>query len=313
MRDFFIDLVRRESYNIFKKAKGGIKMPKDDKVVICLGDSITEGMAMARQDAYPGVLGEHLKDQIKVLNAGVGGENSYTICSRANALPFTVTNDIVFEKGQYEFFSNYKIFSGINGEMMRYRYGVMGRDLPITNLFIDEKPYTLRFDRVGIEEEDKYVLCREDASEREVIKVGALIKYDYSRIYKECYCTVLLQGANDGDMPIDIIIDRYRKIEALNKRFIPLIPHYRGDDVAKKFREVFGKNCVDLREYCKEKVWADYNIEKDEDDIKCLKEGKLSTRFIHKAVYNDCHLNKLGYKILADLVYEKGKELGYWK
>lgn len=287
--------------------------PMYDRVVICFGDSITEGMAMARPDAYPGVLGQHLEGQIKVLNAGVGGENSYTISSRANALPFTVTNEVIFEKGEYEYVSNYKIFSGINGEMMRYRYGVMGRELPITNLFIDAKPYTLRFERVGTEEEDKYILCRENASEKEIIKVGALIRYDYSRIYSECYCTVLLQGANDGDMPIDIIIDRYKKIEALNERFIAIIPHYRGDTVAEKFRTAFSDRCVDLREYCKEKVWKDYNIEKDENDIKCLSDGKLSTRFIHKAVYGDCHLNKLGYKVLADLVYKKGIELGYWK
>ncbi len=284
-----------------------------DKVIICFGDSITEGMAMKRPDAYPSVLGEHLKGQFTVLNAGVGGENSYTICSRANALPFTVTNEIVFEKGQYEYVSNYKIFSGINGEMMRYRYGVMGRELPINCLFIKDKPYTLRFDRVGIEEEDKYVLCRSDASEKEVIKIGDLIKFDYSKIYKECYCTVLLQGANDGDMPIDIIIERYKKIEALNQRFIAIIPHYRGDAVAEKFRNAFGERCVDLREYCKEKVWVDYNIQKDEQDIKCLENGKLSTRFIYKAVYGDCHLNELGYKVLGDLVYKQGKKLNYWE
>lgn len=284
-----------------------------DKVVICFGDSITEGMSMKRPDAYPGILGKHLEGQIKVLNAGVGGENSYTICSRANALPFTVTNEVVFEKGEYEYVSNYKIFSGINGEMMRYRYGVMGRELPITNLFIDGKPYTLRFDRVGVEENDKYVLCRSDASEKEIIKVGALIEYDYSRIYKECYCTVLLQGANDGTMPMDIIIDRYKKIEALNERFIALVPHYRGDDTAKLFYQNFGNRCVDLREYCKEQFWKDYDVEKDQNDIECLDEGILSSRFTFKNNRKDCHLNETGYKVLGDLVYKKGVQLGYWE
>ncbi len=283
------------------------------EVVICLGDSITEGMAMKRSDAYPGILKEYLKDQIPVLNAGVGGENSYTICSRANALPFTLTEEAVFEKGVYEYVSNYKIFSGINGEMMRYRYGVMGRDLPINKVVIDGEEFELRFDRVGVEEEDKYVLVRKNADEKLVIPVGAKVNFDYSDIYDKCYCTILLQGANDGDMPIDIVIERYKKIEALNERFIALIPHYRGDSVAQQFRTAFGDRCVDLREYCKSLVWTDYNIEKDEQDIHCLENGKLSTRFIHNAVYGDCHLNKLGYKILADLVYKKGKELGFWK
>ncbi|MBE6786948.1 MAG: hypothetical protein E7537_01210 [Ruminococcaceae bacterium] len=282
-------------------------------VVICFGDSITEGMAMAREDAYPGVLAGYLKEQFTVLNAGVGGENSYTICSRANALPFTVSEEIVFEIGQKEYASNAYIFKGINGEMMRYRYGVFGRNLPLSNILIDGKPYDFRVERTNSEVDDRYIISRKDVTQKLVIPVGSLINYDYSGIYENCYCTVLLQGANDGDMPIDIIIERYKKIEALNDRFIALIPHYRGDDVAKKFHNAFGERCVDLREYCKEEVWQEYGIKKDQQDIKCLENGKLSTRFIYKAVYGDCHLNKLGYKVLADLVYKKGKELKYWK
>lgn len=284
-----------------------------DNVVICFGDSITEGMAMKRSDAYPAVLGRHLEGQLTVLNAGVGGENSYTICSRANALPFTVTNEVVFEKGELEYTSDYRIFSGINGEKICYRYACMGRELPITNVIINGKKYTLRCDRVGQEDKDKYVLRREKADQREVIPIGTLITYDYGEIYNNCYCTVLLQGANDGDMPIDIIIERYKKIESLNERFIAIIPHYRGDDTAKLFNKNFPNKCVDLREYCKEQFWIDYNEKKDKNDIKCLEEGLLSTRFTYKNNFRDCHLNELGYKILGDLVYKKGVELGYWK
>lgn len=82
-------------------------------------------------------------------------------------------------------------------------------------------------------------------------------------------------------MPIDIIIERYKKIEALNDRFIALIPPYRGDDTAKLFYEHFGERCVDLREYCKENVWKDYGITKTEMDIKCLNDVVLATSFIY--------------------------------
>ncbi len=284
-----------------------------DNVIICFGDSITEGMAMARSDAYPALLEKYLEGQFKVLNAGVGGENSYTICSRANALPFTVTSEVIFGKGEYEYISDYKIFSGINGEKICYRYACMGRELPISNVVIGDKRYNLRCERVGKEDKDKYILRRENADYKEVIEVGTLIKYDYSDFYNNCYCTVLLQGANDGDMPIETIIERYKNIEALNERFIALIPHYRGDETAKLFNEIFPNKCVDLREYCKEQFWVDYNIQKDQSDIDCLKEGLLSTRFTYKNNYRDCHLNELGYKVLAKLVYEKGVELSYWK
>lgn len=289
-------------------------MAQFDNVVICYGDSITEGMSMKREDAYPSVLGRHLEGQFTVLNAGVGGENSYTICSRANALPFTVTEEVVFEKGEHEYSSVYTIFSGINGELMKYRYACMGRQLPITHPVIGGKKYSLRCDRVGVEENDKYVLCRENADQREVIPVGTLIEYDYSETYDYCHCAVVLQGANDGSsFPMDVLIERYKKIEALNDRFIALIPHYRGDETAKIFYENFGDRCVDLREYCKEQYWTEYNVEKTDEDIECLNDGILSSRFTFKNNRRDCHLNEEGYKVLGDLVYKKGVELGYWK
>lgn len=285
-----------------------------DNVVICYGDSITEGMAMKREDAYPGVLGGHLDGQFTVLNAGVGGENSYTICSRANALPFTVTEEVVFEKGEYEYTSVYTIFSGINGQVMKYRYACMGRDLPITHPIIGSKKYTLRCDRVGVEENDKYVLRRENADEREIIPIGTLIKFDYSEIYDYCHCAILLQGANDdGTFPINELIERYKKIDAQHDRFIAIIPHYSGDETAKLFYENFGNRCVDLREYCKEQYWIDYNVKKEQEDIECLNNGILSSRFTFKNNRSDCHLNEEGYKVLGDLVYKKGIELGYWK
>lgn len=282
-----------------------------NNVIICFGDSITQGMRMPKGKSYPEILGEHLKGQFNVLNAGVGGETSYTICSRANALPFTVTKDIVFEKGELEFVSDYKIFSGINGEEIKYRYGWMGHDLPITSIIIDGKHYTMRFDCKNNEEKDNYVLCRTDASQKQVIKVGARVNFDYSGVYKNCYCTVLLQGANDV-LPTETIIERYKRIQALNERFIALIPHYR-DDESHLFYEAFPDRCVNLREYCKEKVWKEYNLDINDSDKKQISDGYLPSRFTLTDNVRDCHLNELGYRILADLVYKKGKELKYWK
>lgn len=288
-------------------------MALHEDVIICFGDSITEGMGMKRPDAYPGVLGSLLEGQFTVLNAGVGGENSYTICSRANALPFTVKEEIIFEKGESEYLSDAYIFQGIHGEKIRYRYGVFGRNLPLSKIFIDGKLYTFRIDRTDHEETDRYVIVRDDTTERLVIPVGAPIKYDYSEVYDYCYCTVLLQGANDGDMPIDIIIDRYKKIASLNERFIALIPHYRGDETAKKFYDVFGENCVNLRKYCLNEYWKDYAQKKSETDRECIQKGKMPPHFTYKNNVGDCHLNEIGYRVLAHLVYKKGIELGYWK
>lgn len=282
-----------------------------DKVIICYGDSITQGMRMEKGNSYPEVLEQNLQGQFKVLNAGVGGETSFTICSRANAVPFTVTEKIVFEKGETEYFSSYKIFSGMNKEEIKYRYGWMGHDLPITNVIIDGKNYKMRFDCQNDEEKDFYVLIRENSTEKQVIDVGAKVNFDYSKVYNHCYCSIVLAGANDI-LPIETIVERYKKIETLNERFIALIPHYRDDD-SRLFYDAFGERCVNLREFCKEKVWKEYNLKISDIDIQEINKGFLPSRFTLTSNPKDCHLNELGYKILGDLVYKKGQELKYWK
>ena len=289
---------------------------KKKKNILCFGDSITEGMGMARKDAYPSVLSANLRGKFNVYNAGCGGENSYTIGARGNSLPFTFKNDIVFEKGQFEYESNWEIFQGMNGELMRLRYGQMGRDLKINRVVIGDEIYDLRFESLGAEEKDKYILSRKNADFKRVITSGTPLRFDYSHIYNKPYCIVLMAGGNDNfaeDGAVQKVIDRYKNMASLCDRFIPLIPHFCGDNVAKLFYDTFGEICVDLRKYCKEQFWIDNNIQKDENDIKCINEGVMSTRFTYHNNYADCHLNELGYKILGDLVYKKGVELEFWK
>jgi hypothetical protein len=125
-----------------------------------------------------------------------------------------------------------------------------------------------------------------------------------------------MAGGNDNfaeEGTAQRLVERYKNVASLCDRFIPLIPHFTGDNVAKLFYETFGDICVDLREYCKEQFWIDNNIEKDEDDIKCINNGVMSTKFTYQNNYADCHLNELGYKTLADLIYKKGQELSFWK
>lgn len=282
-------------------------------VITCFGDSITEGMGMDVADRYPSVLEANLKGQYKVLNAGVGGENSYTIAARANAVEFTVTKKMVFGAGESELDSDWKIFSGIGGEEMRFRYGVMGRDLSIKKLTIDGLPYTLRYEKKDTEENSIYWLGRENSNEKVTIPVGAKIKFDYSDIYEKRYCAVVLMGANDSSTPIETLIARYKAIEATAENFIAIIPHY-GTDYTEQFKAAFGNRCVNLREYCKEQVWKDYPAYvKDRSDEVCIEEGILPRTFTYERKKGDCHLNKAGYKVLGDLVYKKGVELGYWK
>ncbi|MGN0889076.1 MAG: hypothetical protein ACI4UY_09375 [Kiritimatiellia bacterium] len=54
----------------------------DEKLVLCWGDSVTEGMAMPRDKAYPAQLQKLLGSGYRVLNGGDGGEDTVTIMAR---------------------------------------------------------------------------------------------------------------------------------------------------------------------------------------------------------------------------------------
>ncbi len=286
----------------------------DAGVIICYGDSITEGMAMDKSHTYPSVLQSKLGEQIKVINAGVGGETSNTIMSRANAVEFTVTNNIVFSAGQDEAELDWKLFSTMDGGVIKYRYGKLGNQLSTANVKIDGKAYTMRYqnENGNDESEGKYILSRSDSSSALIIKKGAKVEFDYSSQYDKCYCAILLMGANDGNLSVDELIARYKKIAATSDKFIAIIPHY-GADYTKEFTDAFGNATVNLREYCKEEVWGKYNITKEKKDEYYIGEGLLPSRFVYQGKKGDCHLSQLGYEILADLVYKKGVELDYWK
>lgn len=280
--------------------------------VICYGDSITEGMGMSKTDNYPAVLQSIIDKKstqsktLEVINAGVSGETSNTIMSRANAISFVVAEDISFYAGEDEVKLPARFFQTADGGEIRYRYGKLGNGLSAKEVFIDGKPYTL-----SGKGEDQYTISREDDSADLTIPKGAEVKFDYSDQYDKAYCAVVLMGANDGGMEVDELIANYKKIAATSEKFIAIIPHY-GSDCTKQFTDAFGNATVNLREYCKDKVWSEYNLTKEPKDEYYISEGLLSSKFVYEGKKGDCHLNELGYKVLANLIYDKGVELGYW-
>lgn len=275
-------------------------------VILCFGDSITEGMSMGKEYPYPTQLQRNLGEQIKVVNGGVSGETSATIMARANVIDVELKNDISFAAGQSEVELEARFFVAADGEEIRLRYGKLGNELDASKVIIDGKTYTLKGSG-----EDKYLVTRADAAAALTLKKGAKVKFDYSSIYDKVYCTIVLMGANDNDLSVDELIARYKKIAAMSDKFIAIIPHY-GTDYTKEFTEAFGNATVNLREYCKEDVWKDYSLEKDKKDEYYMQGGNLSPKFSLDGNKGDCHLSALGYKVLAKLIYDKGVELGYW-
>jgi len=57
----------------------------DERVVVCLGDSLTEGYGLAPEESYPSLLERMLRergDAVRVVNAGVSGSTTASAASR---------------------------------------------------------------------------------------------------------------------------------------------------------------------------------------------------------------------------------------
>ena len=284
---------------------------KDKKIVICWGDSITQGMGMNIGDSYPEVLQKYLGYEYKVINAGVPGENSSTISARANVLETCLRNDVTFKKGEAQVKLDRELFIGKNGEDIVLKG--FGNKLPIDNVIIGGKAYTIEFEQGTEKETHFYKLTRKDTSSALTLKKGTTVKFDYSKYYSgDIYCNVMLVGANDMPPKADEIIAKYKKIATTAQKNIFLIPFYSQDN-APEFVDAFGNKALNLRVYFQTQALEDFNEELTKGGQICIDKNYIPNNFTYKNARYDCHLNEIGYKAMAYRIYQKGIELKYWK
>ncbi|MBE6806100.1 MAG: hypothetical protein E7526_06290 [Ruminococcaceae bacterium] len=288
-----------------------VKFDNETDVVICWGDSLTQGMSMAPGYTYPQQLQGNIKGQFKVINAGVPGETSNAISSRANVIDTVLTNDITFEKGKNSVDLDREFLSTANGEVITYKG--FGNDLALDKIIIGGETFDIIFKKGTSWDEGIYTLVRKSTDVKLTLKKGTAIKFDYSLKYKTVYCNVILMGANDSGVSVDELINRYKTLGGTSDKNIYIIPYYTEENVAEKFKAAFGDNALDMREYYINHAHKDYDLEVTKLDEWCIKKGKVPATFCLENDKNDCHLSSIGYKVMADQVYKKGVKLGFWK
>ena len=297
---------------------GANKITKFDNtkdVIICWGDSITESMAMVDAYRYPAQLQGDIGSQFKVINAGVSGETSNEITSRANLVDIELTNSITFPKGVDSVELTREFVSVKGGEVLQYKG--FGRELAMTDLIIGGKNYKMSFKNGEHWDQGIYTLTRTDASQTLILPKGTTVKYDYSDKFESIYCNVILMGANDKKVSIPELIERYRRLGSSSKKNIYIIPYYYKDDadgsITKQFKDAFGDQALDLRDYFVNHAHEDYDVEKTDLDKFCIRKNQVPVTFCYQNKRDECHLSSIGYKVMADQVYKLGVKLGYWK
>ena len=265
--------------------------------VLCWGDSVTEGMAMPRGKDYPAQLEVLLGDGYKVFNSGDGGENTITIPARQGAVPLKTAAPIDFSAGEATVQigdANDNGFHTPAGEKIKLT-AALGRKIPVNPVKIGKDSYKLSFRDFRWNSPTNKIsytlwLSRDESRAQQTIPAGTPVKFASADAVPGAYCEIFFMGANGGwGKDVDTLISQIRAMVARrgeDKPYLVIVPYWRGFKQEQKetFKAAFGRHAVEF----------------PVEDALCFKNRP------------DVHLNENGYALLAQLLHERGAELGYW-
>lgn len=289
------------------------------ETVNCWGDSLTCGVGVGSSysKAFPYVL-YGLLDGREVINCGVGGENTINIASRQGGLPNIVKPFTIPSNASKVEVKLTNIYGGSTGILLQ---GGSALD-PTTGKYVmtaQINPCSIN----GVEgtltyENGKYYFSRSENGESVIIsRPTPLITYAMKSMRDNI--NIIWIGTNGGFTTstelieyIDAMIDYMTPI---NKKYIVFGIHHLVSTVTETFETIeknmklhFGRHYINQRKYMLEYGLSDAGITPTVEDTTAISQGKIPPSLL----YNDVHYNDKGYNIIANLVVERGKELGYW-
>lgn len=300
--------------------------------IVCWGDSLTAG-AGSNGHPYPLVLDKLIQDNITkeynkinsqistksqrltnipVVNMGVGGENTVTICGRNGSIPLIVSEDIIIPAECKA--TQIYIKSSIGTGASPLRQGTAGMDYVIIDgvkgkIEIIQENYT--------SEEYSYVFTREKSGDSKTIKAGTPIITSGSENYLN-YIPIIFIGTNGGYVNYQDLITQQRGIINHQKgnpkgRFIIVGLHY-GKSM-EEFEEMeavmsaeYGDQFINLREYLCTQAMNDAGLQPTLKDTEAMANGLAPYSLLSDKV----HFNEAGYKVLGELIYKRMEQLGYF-
>lgn len=290
------------------------------ETVNCWGDSLTRGVGVgdSYSKAFPYVL-HGLLDGRKVINCGVGGENTINIASRQGGLPnivkpFTIPANA--SKVEIELTNIYGDSTGIllqGGSALDPTTGKYVMNAQINPCSINGVEGTLTY------ENGKYYFSRSENGESVIVsRPTPLITYAMKSMRDNI--NIIWIGTNGGFTTsaelIECIEAMIDYMSPINKKYIVIGVHHLVSTVTETFETIeknmsihFGRHFINQRKYMLEYGLSDARITPTAEDITAISQGKIPTSLL----YDDVHYNDKGYNIIATLASERGKELGYWQ
>lgn len=252
---------------------------------------------------------ENYKIEVPVVNMGVGSETSAMIVARSGAEPYLIANKFLIPSDK--------------------------SPVAITIIMNDgsEAPSQIKFRRAGTgmesviiagvegiierDQENNYNFRRMEPGEEVMVAEGTEIVTEGSIKYKD-YIPVIYMGTNGGynDDPQELIRQQQAMIDSSlgpDGRFI-IVGIHTGDAIGRKeletaMEDYWEDHYVNLREYFSDIDLHEYNIIAVEDDINQQNIGACPPSLLEN---DGLHFTNKGYEIVAQLIFDRMCELGYF-
>lgn len=276
--------------------------------IVCWGDSLTAGAGGGGTN-YPAVLKDRIEEEygakVAVENLGVGGESAADICARAGVYePLAVTENFEIPAGKE------KTPISLNAAVLRQGdggvnpcviAGVKGR-ISIVQTSYTSANYAYTFER-------------SEAGEKVSVAAGTAVVTHASTAYKN-YLSVVFIGQNGGYADFDELVGRQRALLRRQQEngekyvILGLTSGTRAERAAleERMEAEFADKYINLREYLSGDGVKDIGVTPTKEDEAQMREGKVPPSLRADEV----HLNKKGYRLVGNIVFERMKSLGYF-
>lgn len=297
-----------------EQTNGGIYPAFD--TVTCYGDSITQGMSYTAEQAYPGRLQSMLGSGYTVINSGDPGETSETIMARQGALSLVTSKSMTFPAGTAKITIGDQDDNGFvspNGDHIGLT-GLLGNENKLNNVTINGNQYKVSLADFVWSPRSYTVNLERIGSTSSAITVPGGTKVIFNNTTRQNECEIYLVGANDSDKSADLLVSKYKAMvdNHGSNNFLIVVPYF-GGSCKTEFLNAFGDHCVDFRSIAyTDEAFAYEGLTKTSKDIEMINQSRLPTSFRRNNDENEVHLNEYGYDLLAHLLYEQGKTLGYF-
>lgn len=313
--------------------------------VVCWGDSLTapshytwkrtlHSILTGKTD-YPTTLQNELGNGYKIINCGVGGENTLTIMARQGAAPMKLAHDVTI----------------YNDDKRKFPMMIGNQNIPTFISTWDNTTQVTPLVQLGYEEDSpaKVNPCRIDGREYELsseskiwieknyvsqynyfisdknpidstftIKAGAKVETAAMSHLRNKYANVFFMGQNGGFKDVADLIaqltamikysksDKYIIISFHKPNHVINSPE-RMSEMEDSLQVAFGKHYINLRKYLIKNGLKEANITPTETDKDSIADGAVPPSLLEDRV----HFNSKGYKVLGKLVAKRFKALGY--